>query len=192
MAAPDRLILIKHAAPEILQGIPARQWYLSDLGHQSIPKLAKALQPFQPERIITSLEPKAIETARLTAAALRLPWNTSPGLHEHDRSNEPYINLAEFEAKIRQVFSKPEELVYGRETANQALARFQEQIENLVNEHSQEKLAVVSHGTVISLFIAFRNSLNSFTIWKQLGLPSFAVVELPGFKLLELTNPLSS
>lgn len=192
MAAPDRLILVKHAAPEILQGIPARQWYLSGLGHQSIPKLAKALQPFQPERIVTSLEPKAIETARLTATALRLPWNTSPGLHEHDRSNEPYDRLKVFEEKIRQVFLTPDQVVYGRETANQALARFRGRIESLVQAHPEEKLAVVSHGTVISLFVAFHNSLDPFTIWKQLGLPSLAVLELPRFKLQELINPIST
>lgn len=192
MAVPDRLILVKHAAPAIVPGIPARQWYLSDPGRQSIPRLAQALQPFQPERIVTSLEPKAIETARLTAAALRLPWNTSAGLHEHDRSNEPYDDLTTFEDKIRLAFSTPDELVYGRETANQALARFQGQIDSLAKAHPEEKLAVVSHGTVISLFVAFHNSLDPFTIWKQLGLPSFAMLELPNFKLIELVSQISA
>jgi hypothetical protein len=46
-------------------------------------------------------------------------------------------------------------------------------------------LAIVAHGTVISLFVAAHNQINSFELWQQLAMPSFVVLGLPSFALVE-------
>jgi broad specificity phosphatase PhoE len=43
-------------------------------------------------------------------------------------------------------------------------------------------IAIVAHGTVISLLVAAANGLDGFELWRRLGLPSALLVEWPGLK----------
>jgi hypothetical protein len=40
-----------------------------------------------------------------------------------------------------------------------------------------------THGTMISLLVANKCGVDGFGLWKQLGLPSFVVVDLPAWDL---------
>src|SRR5687768_5455394 len=91
-----KLILVKHAPPEVVPGVPPEQWALSEKGRGLCAPLADALAPHEPTVVVSSEEPKAAETARLVAERLSVPWKTSPGLHEHDRSNVPHMRSGEF------------------------------------------------------------------------------------------------
>ena len=50
-------------------------------------------------------------------------------------------------------------------------------------KHNSRNLAVISHGTVITLFVAQTNQIEPFSFWKSLGLPSLVVLKLPGMEL---------
>ena len=70
----------------------------------------------------------------------------------------------------------------GKETADQARARFSNALQALQTEYPNQSLAIVSHGTVITLFVEKLTGLEPFPFWKKLGLPSFVVFSLPGLK----------
>lgn len=183
------LILAKHSRPQINPMQPAAQWPLSDEGRRRCEALAKALAPWQPEIIIASEERKAAQTGELTAQRLGIPWRTAPGLHEHDRSNALYLaDEAAFHARVAALFARPDERVFGAETAHEALTRFSVALDAALADTvatSARSIAVVAHGTVISLYVADRFGLDGFALWRRLGLPALVVTDAP-----KLTAPL--
>jgi broad specificity phosphatase PhoE len=44
-------------------------------------------------------------------------------------------------------------------------------------------LVVVSHGTVVALFVAAATGVEPYAFWNRLGLPSFVVLSLPGLEI---------
>ena len=145
-----KLILIKHASPLVVPGKPPEQWRLSDQGRESCGPLAEKLRGHQPAVVVSSVEPKAIETAEFVAASLGVSHHTAPGLHEHDRSNVPHMRSGEFISMMELFFRRPDELVLGKETASEALARFSKAVDAVVSQHADQTIAIVSHGTVIA------------------------------------------
>ena len=180
-----KLILVKHAPPEVVPGVPPERWALSEKGRALCAPLAERLAAHQPAVVVASEEPKAAETARLVAERLGVPWQTVPGLHEHDRSNVPHLPSREFISMVELMFRKPAELTLGRETADAARDRFETAVRQAVAEHPEGNVAVVSHGTVIALLLGYRDGHTPFEVWRAMGLPSYAVLRLPGFELTE-------
>ena len=180
------LIVVKHAAPAIRPEVPAAAWRLSEPGRAAGVALADRLAAFAPVAVVASEEPKAAETARIVAEHLRLPFETAPDLHEHDRTGVPFLGAAEWRARIRRFFAKPDELALGRETARAAGDRFARAVTAVLDRHPTGNLAIVAHGTVISLFVARSHAVEPFELWEQLGMPSFVVVVLPEFELTQI------
>jgi broad specificity phosphatase PhoE len=106
------------------------------------------------------------------------------GLHEHDRSNAPYLSSREFDTTVARFFAEPTKLVFGKETADTARMRFSDAISHVLRQHPAGNLAVVAHGTVITLFVARTNDIDEFRFWKGLGLPALVVLSLPDFRLI--------
>lgn len=185
MTTPRKLILVKHAPPEVVPGVPPERWVLSEKGRALCAPLAEKLAAHEPALIVSSGEPKAAETARLVAARLGVPWRTAVDLHEHDRSNVPHMPSREFISMIELFFRRPTELVLGRETADDARERFEAAVTRLVAEHPDGNLAVISHGTVIALLLGSRGRRSPFDVWRAMGLPSYAVLSLPELMLQE-------
>ncbi len=185
------LILVKHSLPEIDPGRPAAQWQLCEEGRKRCQPLAKALADYNPGRIFTSHEPKAIETGQIVAAQLGLTSFSADNLHEHRRLSAAFTGKPEFEANVARFFAEPEQLVFGEETASQATNRFTKAVQQLVDLYPQETLILVSHGTVISLFYQTVRGENPYPLWQKLGLPSFLAFSLPDYALTEIVSVLA-
>jgi broad specificity phosphatase PhoE len=125
-----------------------------------------------------------VETAEILCSRLSLTPRLLDGLHEHDRREAGFLDREAFDGAVRNFFAHAEDLVFGSETAAQARIRFTGAIHALIEEYPRETLAVVSHGTVISLFAAELLSAPPFELWKSLALPSFLVLDVPAGKLL--------
>jgi broad specificity phosphatase PhoE len=182
----QKLLLIKHASPYVIPGTPTEEWKLSDKGRESCTPLAEKLREHQPSIIYASEEPKARETAELLAEKLNVPVQTAADLHEHDRSNVPHMRSGEFISHMELFFRRPDENVLGRESADEALGRFETAIDEIIAQHPTGNIAIVSHGTVIALFLAKHTDRRPFDLWREMGLPSFAVLSLPDMKLESL------
>jgi broad specificity phosphatase PhoE len=184
------LILVKHAMPEVEPGVPAARWRLSDAGRAASARLAERLAVYEPAAIVASDEPKARETGRIVATRLGVPFETAPDLHEHDRTGVPFLTNEVWREQVRRFFAEPDALVLGRETANEAGDRFGRAVAAVLERHPAGNLAIVAHGTVISLSVARHNPVEPFGLWERLGLPSFVVLRLPGYMLTEVSPEL--
>jgi broad specificity phosphatase PhoE len=183
-----QLLLVRHSLPEIRRGLPAREWHLSEDGRRRVVGLAERLIPYQPEIIVTSPEPKAKQTAEILAASLQLPVRMMDPLHEHERNSVPSLSRQEFEVAVHEFFEKPNILVFGSETADQAYERFSGAVNSILSESDNSKIAIVSHGTVISLFVSRLTGQAGFQLWSQLGLPSCIVLDMQSKKLIAVEN----
>ena len=178
MNAGNQLILIRHSLPEIVENVPALAWELSAEGRSRAVRLAERLSQYQLEVIGSSMEPKARETAEILSKTLGVDIVVMDGLHEHKRSGVSYRSQEEFRSLVRGLFETPDKLIFGNETAAQALERFKESVELLMEMYDGKRMAIVAHGTVISLFTAWLTGVDGYLFWKDLGLPSFILLDL--------------
>jgi len=185
-----KLILVKHSLPEILPEIPASEWHLSAEGRRRCQVLADELAGHDPDIIFSSPELKAQETAQIVAQQLVKPLFIVPGLHEHERKTVWFKNEDQFKASVKEFFEQPDALVFGEETATQALNRFSSAVDQLISKNRDQTLVVVSHGTVITLFVADNCGIEPFPFWSRLDLPSFVVLSLPDLVVLSTTQTL--
>jgi broad specificity phosphatase PhoE len=173
------LILVKHAMPVIVPGTPPERWELGDDGRQQARALAQYLWEYQPDVLITSVEPKAVETGRIVAEELGLNGSAAPGLHEHVRTNIPFFGQAEWLERVACFFARPSEVILGEESAAAALDRFSAAVDRVVVAHPGSTIVIVAHGTVIALYVASLTGQDGFQLWRSLDLPSCVVLSLP-------------
>lgn len=183
-----KLIVIKHARPEQVEGVPSDQWVLSGEGREACGRLAEVVRPHEPAAIVASTEPKAEETARLLGESLGVAVETAPELHEHDRTGVPLMPTREFISLMALFFRQPSRLVLGNETADRMAGRFQRAIDAVLREHPSGNLAVVSHGTAIAQFAADHGAGDPFLLWRRMGLPSLIVFSVPDYDLVETVD----
>ena len=183
----SHLTLVRHAAVHVDPSIPSHQWPLTADGRTATHHLAHQLKPYQPSRIITSEEAKAQATGAALAEVLYLPTKTAPGLQEHDRRGVPYFeSKADFATAVANFFARPDELVFGRETAVQATIRITQAINRELEANPDATLAIVSHGTVLTLFICQHNpELFPLQFWQSLTLPCAFILTLPEMQLTQ-------
>jgi broad specificity phosphatase PhoE len=82
--------------------------------------------------------------------------------------------------------------VLGEETAVTAFKRFDTAVRQQIAAYPDDTLAIVAHGTVISLFISRYNGfVEPFSFWQSLTLPSAFLLTLPDLCLRTtfLTQP---
>ena len=91
----------------------------------------------------------------------------------------PYFpTREEFEEAIEQFFNRPDQLVLGTETAAQSLNRFTAAVDRVVGQGHTESI-VVTHGTVMTLYVASVTDVRPICLWRKLGLPSYVGLRLP-------------
>lgn len=182
------LILIRHSRSQPIPGVDAQRWPLAAEGQERAAALAPRLAPYRPGVIFSSYERKAVQTAQIMAEALHIPYVLWPGLHEHVRTAVPYFDRATFLDLMHEFFARPDELIFGGETANEARARFEHALDDLLGSYPRRTIAAVSHGTVLSLFLAPLARRQPFDLWQRLGEPAYAALQLPSRELLELAE----
>lgn len=176
----NNLILVRHSEPEIQPGKPASTWRLSERGRAKAKLLADELRCFNPASIWCSKEPKAIETAQILAGALNAPLRIIDGLEEHHRSGVPYFPaLDDFEHAVERFFRNPDKLVLGEETAHQALHRFTAAIDRAKEATDDDATVVVTHDTVMTLYMASVAGIRPMRFWRNLDTPSFVALTPP-------------
>ncbi|MCF8058967.1 MAG: phosphoglycerate mutase family protein [Bacteriovoracaceae bacterium] len=182
------LILVRHAMPVIEEGLPPNEWKLGENGEAQAQKFSQFLKNnFDLDRIIyTSNEPKALKTAEIIAKTCNCKIQSSNDLREIDKSlmkGEDYVNYTE------EILEKVSQSAYGEESATEALIRFENGIKNVLEIGMEEERVVVTHGTVLALFLAKYNAeMKAFEYWEKLECPSYAVVDASTYKILEFNG----
>ena len=179
-------LLVKHSLPTVDSSIPANEWLLSDEGRSRAQELAEKLFHHDIGRVFSSVEAKASETAVIVAESLKRPIEVVAGLHEHERTTVGFLEKEQFEGSVDRFFARPAELNLGEETADTAYARFSYAVRGISGRFPRDNLAIVTHGTVMSLFASRISGCEPFNLWKQLDLPSWIVFSHPDFVLEEV------
>jgi 2,3-bisphosphoglycerate-dependent phosphoglycerate mutase len=135
------------------------------------------LAAYQVSAILSSAETKARETAAILAANLGLTPGEDADLNEHRRDNVSYLSRPDFEAAIRRLFAEPDTLVFGQETAAQAYTRFAGAAQRALVAHPTGDVALVTHGTVMTLYAERHAGVEPFAFWQALTLPN--LIALP-------------
>ena len=145
-----RILLIRHAEPEVEPDLPATEWPLSPAGEQASRRVGHYLTDRGIGRMFSSHEQKAIRTAEIVAECLGLENQIAPGLHEHDRTGVGYLESDAFQSAIRDLFARPSETVFGRESADAAVGRFSDALSKIEADIPIDtSIACASHGTIL-------------------------------------------
>ncbi|GAB4307517.1 MAG: histidine phosphatase family protein [Phototrophicales bacterium] len=185
------LILIKHAMPKIDPQHASAMWELGRDGINGSKIFGQKLKTRHVTRIITSHEKKAIQTGMIAAQVLGVPCVARDYLHEHDRRGVPYYDRDTFYKMVKRFFDVPDQLVFGHETADAARQRFETAVKAALTEFPEDRLAIVAHGTVITLFVGkYNQQIRLFEFWKQLDLPSMVILSQPYFKIQAVHSPI--
>lgn len=180
---PRKLVLVRHARPEITRTAPAADWKLSEAGRRDAASLAAGLRGYRADAVWCSKEPKANETAEILGHELGLPIHVKDGLEEHHRPNVPFFpTKREFERVVQKFFSRTDQLVLGTETARQARDRFTAAVASVLETDSTDTI-VVTHGTVMTLYVARVADVQPMRFWRALKLPSFVEVGLSSMRV---------
>ena len=151
--------------------MPSAEWRLSEEGRRRCEPLAERVSAYLPELLVSSPEPKARETAELIAPSLGLAVQLDDGLRETARRTVGWLARDQLELGIKALFDRPDQVAFGEESASAALARFEATMAGL-----PERAVAVTHGTVISLYVAAKTGRDPFELWRSLELPD--VVEV--------------
>jgi broad specificity phosphatase PhoE len=120
---------------------------------------------------------------------LGIPVRAAPNLHEHERPGTGLDTVERFEAKVARLLRHPGELVFGAETGDEARRRFSAAVERVMSQVAAGNVVVVSHGTVLTLFVAHHVAgIDPVPFWKGLGLPALVVLSYPDLSLVEVTE----
>ena len=181
------IILVRHSVSEQNPGVAYDQWGLSSAGLAKCRSLAARLQYYEADLVVTSPEPKAYQTASEICSSLGTKLEVDPALIEHRRQTEPFFdNRDDFVRRVESLLRNPDRLVFGEETGDEARQRFQTAVERHADAHGGPATIVVSHATVMSLFLANVLGLNPIDFWRRLGMPGFVALQYPEFELIEI------
>jgi broad specificity phosphatase PhoE len=176
------LLLIRHAHTRPITGFRPAEFPLNEQGRAACEPFAQTLATWELAAIVTSTEPKARETGAIIGRTLGLPVDSYPGLEEHHRGVVDKLGTDDaFRAAVERIFDEPERTVYGEESGAAALSRFTIAVDLILAAHPEGNVAVVTHGTVMALFVAAHNALDVKAFWRGLSMPDLVVLKTPGF-----------
>ena len=127
-----------------------------------------------------------MQTGQALADAFKLTIATELDLGEHRRETATYFDSeAKFRAAVHDLLTNPDQLIFGEETGTQAYRRFRTAIDNILADYAGKTVIVVTHGTVMSLFLAQAAGVEPVEFWESLGMPAYVILDLPEFKIVK-------
>lgn len=160
----------------------AECWPLSEEGERQADILAQRSFWREVELILSSPEPKALQTAKPAARRWSIPLEIANCLREVRR---PHL-IPDYENTIARFFSDPESGIGDLEPAAQASKRITRCIKGLSTKHPGKTLAIVSHGLVTALFLArLEGRWPTVAEWRAIPFADLAVVDTTTWHLIK-------
>ena len=169
------LYLIRHSAVAPDSDLPGPQWRLSKEGREAADALAR--EPFWDELhgIHTSNELKAVATAQRIAAPNALPIKIERDLREVE--GRTWVESGYADLVRDYLAGDPPD---GWESTAAARARMRACIDGIVERHTDANVGIVSHGIVLTLYLADVLSLDAnaaIDLWKNIRFPDVAIFD---------------
>jgi broad specificity phosphatase PhoE len=165
----NKYLILRHAETIKDPDKHPKDWLLVPDALEKINEYIDSDKFFKITRIISSTEPKAIVTGKPISEFFNLPITEMEEFVEVKRekkflSDEEFLTQKQKELEIRN------ERINGIESGNEAIVRFNLGIEKLEKEFKNESILIITHGTIMTLFLADHKNdfLNVFENWKNL------------------------
>lgn len=164
-----KLFLIRHCKAEGQEPTAA----LTPEGKQDAEKLVPILESLQVEHIISSPFKRAIQTIEPFAQKSGIPIHLKEDLKERTLSGEP---MDDWFTQLARTFEDKDLAFPGGESSNTALARIKDIVEAIIANPKMDKVALVSHGNLLSLLINHYDATFGFDQWSQMKNPEVYVL----------------
>jgi broad specificity phosphatase PhoE len=175
----NRVILVRHAEPQIEIEVPASAWSLTARGEESTRRLIPRLATLRPGVIWSSPERKALQTAGLLAEGLELSLQQDDRFSEQGADVGQFLtDYAEFRALVRHHFEHPDEVVLRGESSRAAGERFGEGVTSILEAGSREVPVIVSHGRIMASWLSSITGEPAMEIWTRFRMPDLVEVDL--------------
>ncbi|MBN1680093.1 MAG: histidine phosphatase family protein [Anaerolineae bacterium] len=172
------LYLIRHPQTLPDSAVPPSQWRLTPQGKRQVQVLARAPFWTHVAALYTSDQHKTTIVGEAVKAAHGIPFTPFDTLGEARR--DAWIGSEAFVEAQRAFFDQLDSPPCpGWEPASDAQARFVAAMDQLLARHPVESaLAVVAHGTVLTLYTAhLRHEAPTYDAWRQIGFAAVMAVE---------------
>ncbi|MDO8528291.1 MAG: histidine phosphatase family protein [Nanoarchaeota archaeon] len=175
----NELIFIRHAKTKKDKDIPIEDWVLTEEGEKQAEEIANSGEFDDVEILISSNENKSYLTIKPLADKLNLEVIKVKDLGEIKRPDSERLTTEEYEKVKKMIFKDLNFTKYGWETANNALNRFKNAVDEINQKYENKKILICSHGTVMTLYFAYLlNKLNDLmNRWKSLEFGSHGIVK---------------
>lgn len=171
-----RLCLVRHTTPLIDPDRPAEEWDVGEDGRAQVTEILPTLEEVAATIIVSSPAPKARITAEILSQGSGLPLQFDDNLKEQGLGTVPWFpDQDEFCAIVRDHFALPEQIILGTESSRAAAQRFDRVVKGLIRD---EIPVLVSHGRIMSAWLASQVDLDAFDIWQNLQMPDALLVDM--------------
>lgn len=184
---------VTHPEVAVDAATPIERWGLSPTGRDRARAVVDQPWAATVERIVSSPETKARQTAEILASSLGLDVEVRPGTGENDRSATGFLPPAEFEAMADRFFDEPEVSAEGWERAVDAQRRIVDALADLLDpagEGGAESTVVVGHGGVGTLWCCWLADQPISREHDQPGQGHFVTVDVGSRTLLHRWHPI--
>lgn len=174
----SKLIFLRHAETQKDPSINAALWGLSEKGKQQAIDIANNPLLSEVDVIYVSSEPKTLHTVDFLLKKLKLKPIQNESFDEV-RRGDGFYSKDDFENEKKLQLSDLSYKAFGGESCEDALSRFKKGIDEVLGNNNQQKVLIVTHGTILNVYFAYL--LNDFKDlperWEKTKFGALGVVE---------------
>jgi 2,3-bisphosphoglycerate-dependent phosphoglycerate mutase len=178
--------MVRHAESPYNEGTE-RTRGLTPKGKADIEKVTELLIDEEIDMVISSPYARAVLSVEELAKHLNIEVQLLEDLREFDFGTE-MIGFEELMASISEGFKNPEYFLPGAESSAECQKRAIAILESVLNEHKGKKIAVGTHGLVMTLMMNYFDQAYDFDFLNQLSKPDIYKMEFEDLELKEVTR----
>lgn len=173
-----RLIFLRHTYPEKDPSVNAAKWSISEVGKQQANNVSEVPIMNFVDVIYISEEIKTFLTVEPLAKKLNKNPQPLPSFNEVRRGDK-FLTKEDFESEKVKQLTDLSYCAFNGESGIEALARFKQGIEFVIQKNQNKTILIVTHGTILNIY--FANLLNLYKElpdrWNKTKFCAIGVVE---------------
>ncbi|MFW9851573.1 MAG: histidine phosphatase family protein [Candidatus Thorarchaeota archaeon] len=176
----NSIFFLRHAETIINRDILVDEWIISEKGKKTTKEIIESGIFDDIDKIITSEERKAIQTAFFLAERLGKKIITNSDFNELKRGGNYVSSKKQYEKQVKKLFEEGYSEIKEWEEARSALRRITRAIDYIDREYSNMNILVVSHGIILSLYFNHLLGITKakqFNRWKRMEFCGWGIVE---------------
>lgn len=182
------IYMVRHAESPYDEG-NERTRGLTEKGKSDVEKVTQVLIDEGVDVVISSPYTRAVRTVEGTAQHFHLEVATFEDLRERDfAAEDDVIDRGELMSNIKENFNDSEYALYGGESNAECQRRAIAVLKSIVQEHTGRKIAIGTHGLVMTLMLSYFDSSYGFPFLEQLNKPDIYKLHFEDFELIEVVK----